>query len=298
MPKHFKYLVFIAFISSACIFEIDKTPKEISPGVVFRTMATLPSAIPESSGIETGGDHVLYSMNDSKGNATLYAFDTTGTLLRRIKIDNARNADWEDLAQDAEGNIYIGDFGNNNNKRTDLRIYRIPSPDSFAENEVVADTINFAYEDQTAFPPHDTAFFYDCESSFIFNDSIFLFIKDRAKHSEGKTVMYSIPARPGTHTALLRGEFSTFKSKPKGAVTAADISPDGSKMVMISERNVWVFTDFEGSDFFGGKVKLIELPVKYQMEGVVFVNECLLYLTSEKSAGDFAALHRLSICGL
>ena len=44
--------------------------------------------------------------------------------VRTIKIDNAKNDDWEELAEDDEF-IYIGDFGNNNGKRKNLCIYII-----------------------------------------------------------------------------------------------------------------------------------------------------------------------------
>lgn len=292
----FKYLLFFALTLTSCVFEINREPVEISPGIVFRTIRILPDALPESSGIEIGDSMQLFSMNDSKGNATLYAFDTLGTLLRKIKIGNADNVDWEDLAQDTAGNIYIGDLGNNENKRTDLVIYRLPPPATISEKKAEAEIIAFSYENQTMFPPHDSAAHFDCEAFFVFNDSIFLFTKDRAQRSGGKTVMYSIPAQLGTHSAQLRGEFPTFKSKQKGAVTAADISPDGSKMALISERTVWVFTEFRGTDFFKGNAEIIDLPVNYQMEGVVFVNDCLLFLTSEKSGGYFSALHQLKIC--
>ena len=56
------------------------------------------------------------------------------------------------------------------------------------------------------------------------------------------------------------------------------------------------FKDFPDNRFFEGKVEMISLPVHYQMEGVVFVDECLLYLTNEVDNGFFSALHQLRIC--
>jgi hypothetical protein len=61
----------------------------------------------------------------------IYEIDTLGNLIRTININSANNSDWEDITQDDLNNFYIGDFGNNNNDRTNLRIYKIPSPTSF-----------------------------------------------------------------------------------------------------------------------------------------------------------------------
>jgi sugar lactone lactonase YvrE len=35
------------------------------------------------------------------------------------------NIDWEDITKDKDGNLYVGDFGNNDNERKDLCIYKI-----------------------------------------------------------------------------------------------------------------------------------------------------------------------------
>jgi hypothetical protein len=291
-----KRFIPLLFLFTACKKEKSYEPIIISPGITFQTITDLPSILEESSGIEIAGFDQFYSINDSKGEAELYVFDTAGKLTQTIEIDNATNVDWEGLAQDPEGNIFIGDSGNNDNDRKDLKIYRIPAPATFTENIDSAESISFSYENQTEFPPPDNQSFFDSEAFFIFRDSIFLFIKDRSKPMEGKTLMYQIPAELGNHSAVLKGEFRTLKTKKEGAITSADISPSGLKMVLISQKNVWIFNEFPESNFFEGKVKFITLPVDYQMEGVVFADDCLLYLTSEKDSGHFSALHKLRIC--
>ena len=143
--------------------------------------------------------------------------------------------------QDDEGRIYIADSGNNDNERRDLKFYRIPSPLANAQNTVFADTIGFYYENQDKFPPPDSASFFDSEASFVFGDSIYLFIKDRSKPYQGKTLLYQIPATVGTHKAILKEEFQTLKTKAEGSITSADISPSGTKVALISQKNVWIF---------------------------------------------------------
>ena len=294
--KGFKGLILFVFLFIACKKEKSHELINISSGITFQTITDLPGILEESSGVEIADSNNIFSINDSKGAAELYVVNTEGRLIRTIKIDNAKNVDWEGLSQDNEGNIYIGDTGNNDNKRTDLKIYRIPSPAIFTDNSVTAESISFFYENQHSFPPPKNEAFFDSEAFFIFNDSIFLFIKDRSKPFLGKTLMYQIPNESGHHSAILKGEFRTLKTKDEGAITSADISPGGLKIALISEKNVWIFSDFSGTNFFDGKVEMISLPVHYQMEGIVFVDECQLFLTNEVDNGYFSALHILRIC--
>lgn len=50
-----------------------------------------------------------------------------GNLVRTITIEGVENNDWEDIAKDKNGFTYIGDFGNNDNDRKNLAIYKVKS---------------------------------------------------------------------------------------------------------------------------------------------------------------------------
>ena len=143
--KDFKYYILCFSLFVACKKEKNYDPVHISEGVVFQTITDLPGILEESSGIELVDSGNILSINDSKGEAELYAVDLNGNLTRTIKISNATNTDWEDLAQDEAGNIFIGDMGNNDNDRKDLKIYKIPNPNSNTENEISASEIKFSF---------------------------------------------------------------------------------------------------------------------------------------------------------
>lgn len=236
-------------------------------------LAPLPTLISESSGIECNGLNNIWTHNDSGDLPRIFQIDTLGNLLRTLDLSEVVASDMEDMAQDSAGNYYLGDFGNNLNDRTDLRIYKIPNPDSVSGNFVTPQVIHFNYPDQMAFPPALEDQNFDCEAMFHFRDSLYLFSKNRGTSNFCK--LYRLPDQPGNYTAQLIDSFDTRKW-----ITSADISPSGKSMVLLSYDRLWLFTDFQGTDFFGGKAQeLLISPT--QKEAIVFRNETEVYITDE-----------------
>src|SRR3954464_12793012 len=83
-------------------------------------------AIREASGIVASRRHpgVFWVHNDSGNPNFLFAVRRDGTLIREYAI-NVPNVDWEDIALDDDGHLYLGDIGNNG-ARLPLRVvYRL-----------------------------------------------------------------------------------------------------------------------------------------------------------------------------
>ncbi len=131
----------------------------------------LPLCINESSGLIVIND-TLYSHNDSGGLPFLYRFSESGELFDSVKIQSATNVDWEDITKDPSGNIYIGDFGNNENIRTNLCIYKF---DKQRQTQKLA----ISYEAQKEFPPlHKKDKNYDCEAMLSYQNKLVFFSKE------------------------------------------------------------------------------------------------------------------------
>lgn len=243
----------------------------------------LPNDLKETSGLTITPAGKLWSNNDSGNAPNLYEVNSGGGLLRTLHIANTDNTDWEDLAIDNQGRIYIGDFGNNSNNRQDLVIYRIPNPDLLSSDTAMADTISFKYANQRTFPPNTSEWNFDCEGFFWFQDSLYLFTKNRTNPFNGYTNMYRIPAEAGVHTAVLVDSFFTgLGLKEQYWVTAADISPDGKRMVLLGSDRLWLFHCFAGTDFFGGGVREMRLGGLSQKEAISFLNQTELFITDEQ----------------
>lgn len=251
----------------------------------LKTLCRLPEKVEETSGIELTGKNEVWTLNDSGGTAELYLCNTIGNLIRTVVIDGANNQDWEDLAQDDLGNFYIGDMGNNNNDRENLCIYKIPNPDATNNSSVQAEKIKFSYEDQTAFPPDDNNLNFDCEAIIWYKNNLYLFSKNRSLPI--KTSVYRIPDEPGEYVAEKLGTFDTGGTSTAGTdiysywITAADISPNGKELALLSHDRVWVFYNFAGDNFFNGDYKIFQLETNTQKEAICFADDSTLYITDE-----------------
>lgn len=245
-------------------------------------VSNITGVLSESSGIVFTAPNRLYTHNDSGGNDEIYELDTLGNLIRTITINSANNSDWEDIAKDDANNIYIGDFGNNNNDRTNLRIYKIPAPSTFTGNSVAAQVISFVYPDQTQFPPPPTKRNFDAEGFVWFNDSLFIFTKNRTAPFNGYCKLYKIPAVPGNHVAqICDSVFLCGTSQPECYVTSAALSPDHKHLVLLNHSKMWWFSCFNGSNFFDGQKINITLNTNTQKEAIAFDNHQQIFVTDE-----------------
>jgi len=261
--KKLLYLLFFCF----CSFQLKAqttNPQLITP---------LPSVLNESSGVEVNGCNSIWTHNDSGDSARIFNIDTLGNILRILHLSIDTAFDCEESTQDSEGNFYIGDFGNNLQNRTNLRIYKIPNPDSLISDTVFPEIINFSFSDQVLFPPPSAAQNFDCEAMFHFNDSLYLFSKNWGTSNYSK--MYRLPDQPGDYVAELLDSFNTGTW-----VTSADISPTGKTMILLSETRIWLFTEYTPGHFFDGYAQQLTMDYS-QKEAVVFVDDSVVYITDE-----------------
>ncbi len=245
--------------------------------VTARPQGSLPSCLIESSGLDfTGGTH-FWSLNDSGHNEELYRISNTGVLTRTVAVTNATNHDWEELAHDAGRNyMFIGDFGNNLCNRANLKIYKIPYPSTVQANTIAADEISFTYPDQNRIPSSWMNF--DAEAFFHFQGRLYIFTKADGS-AIGYTKMYSVPDVPGNYVATLVDSFYT-----NDRTTSADVSPDGSSVVLISNTHIHLFRNFSGNNFFNGQHTQLSIAGSWtQKEAVTFGSNNEIFLTDENT---------------
>lgn len=261
----------------------------------LKTVAELPQSLEENSGIVKLTNDSVWFLEDSGNHNELYKVNFEGEILKTLTIKNAKNIDWEELAKDDKGNVYIGDFGNNKNERKDLTIYIIPNPEKIEGDEVKAKKITFKYPEQDKFPSKKKNKFFDCEAFFYMNGNLYLFTKDRSKPYKGLTSLYKIPAVEGDYKAELIDTFHFGDDYHTGSITAATISEDKSKVILLTHTYVYVLEDYQGENFFKGTLTKIDMKHTSQKESVCFKDEHTLLISDEAEKKEHPKLYELKI---
>ncbi|MGO9463812.1 MAG: hypothetical protein ACLQIB_58155 [Isosphaeraceae bacterium] len=86
--------------------------------------------IPEASGIVKSRRYpeIFWVHNDSGNPPLLFAIRRDGRIVRQFRLE-VPNIDWEDIAIDDQGHLYVGDIGNNGGVLPVRVIYRVDEPD-------------------------------------------------------------------------------------------------------------------------------------------------------------------------
>jgi hypothetical protein len=273
--------------SSGC--RKEKLPETSVPtNSKLEIIKLLPSELNENSGI-IWYDNYIWTLNDGGGSNYIYAIDTsTGKIMRRILLENTINTDWEEIAQD-DSFIYIGDFGNNNGSRQDLKIYRINKA-QINDSVVTPEIISYYYSDQSDFTSRPLDNPFDCEAMIIEADTIYLFMKD---WTSDYTRIYALPAIPGNYAAIPRQ-----KLKVNGLVTASAYSSDKRILYLLGYKDyipfVSILDEFIPYKQFRGIIRQISFTNNfgYQTEGIALAGKNEIIVSSEKGK-TIAALYKV-----
>ncbi len=260
-------------------------------------VAELPKELKEISGIAYS-NNLIYSIEDSGNENQVTVLDTSGTITNKIVVNNTQNIDWEDLTFDTKGNLYIGDFGNNDNTRKDLAIYKIDQSNLKQKTTDIAYKISFDYPEQTEFPPKKKNLLFDVEAFFEYNNNFYLFTKNRSNHFDGTSYIYKIPNRAGHHHAQLIKKITTCTDYHHCAITSAGISPDGSKFVLLTHSKIWLFENYSPDTITNAKMTELDLDHFSQKEAICFKNNDALLIADERVKKEGGKLYRASLQSL
>lgn len=221
-------------------------------------------AINESSGLVKSRrlNGLFWTHNDSGDRPRLFAVTREGKQIGIVEILNARNADWEDIAIDDVGFLYLCDIGDNRNRRTDLVVYRVPEVDPRRVRTVtVAARFPFRYPGLRS---------PDAEACFFANGAIYILTKE---HGADETFLYRLDlSRPEREqTVVFMG-----KTEIDGRVTAADLSPDGSRLAVLTYTAIHLFRKpQESDDYLSGQHRRFSL-VFGQAEAIAWDGDDLI----------------------
>jgi hypothetical protein len=244
--------------------------QEIAPGVRLFAYIRDPR-IKESSGVVASRRYadVFWTHNDGGGPKTqvLYAIDREGNTRASFPVTGVTLHDWEDIAIDGAGHLYIADIGNNDSKRDTLAVYVIDEPNPQAG----AGPISLKRAWKLTFPQAP----FDCESLFVWKDYGYVVSKvfDNA-HAK----IFRFPLKETNRPLTLELVATTKIESP---ATGADISADGTLLGLVAKNGAYVFR-IDGDVTRVSNANPHHTKLKNQhIEGCCFVPEGLL-VTSER----------------
>jgi len=287
-----RIVVLSSFLLLSCNPKAQEAPKTDDLKVEF----SLPRKLKEVSGITLSQDsNTIWAIEDQGNKNVIYGVDRKGNLTSDVLVENAENHDWEDITKDAAGNIYIGDFGNNENDRQNLSILKVDLKDASQKSTKVTQTTTFHYEGQTEFPPKKSNWLYDCEAFVEMNGNFYLFTKNRSKGFDGTFLVFQVPNKAGDFEAKLIGKLKLDGGYSDAAITSAAINSTKDKIVLLNHKNIQILTGFSADDFSKTKIEKVSLNHNSQKEAIVFADDKTLLIADEKDGKEGGNVYQFSL---
>ena len=262
------------------------------------------SEITESSGLSASEcQDVLWTHNDAGNGAFIYAMDTRGRHLGTWRVEGARSVDWESIAtyKDANGKCFVlvGDIGDNDEKRRELQIYRVPEPAMTPEGAksssaaplvtAAAEILSYTYADGTN----------NAETLLVHPRSGDIYVVTKEKSGPAgvhriKPVFGSTEVQKTDRVAEI-----SVPSSPKGLITGGSFSPDGSRLMLCDVKGGYEFVLPEAAanpdEIWRQSPTPVDVGKRQQGEGVSYGRDRMtLYASSEKRNAPLYMIKRRS----
>ena len=213
--------------ASGCGASDTRKPKDVAPELRDVTVIgrlTDPE-LTEASGLvpSTDDPNLFWAQNDSGHEPQLFAFDSTGRALGIVRVQGARNRDWEAISSgpcDQGTCMYVGDVGDNGADRKAVRVWRIPTPKSNDTLSTTAEQLTLRYSDGPR----------DVESMWVAPDTaVYLLSKRPERDASGAyrpVRIYRVPPSAwrsaDTATAMLVDSLPIFPTRDESRTWVTD----------------------------------------------------------------------------
>ncbi|WP_428938267.1 hypothetical protein [Fontivita pretiosa] len=186
-------------------------------------------AIRESSGVAASRRFagVYWTHNDGGPLNSIYAITRQGRLLAEFPV-RARNVDWEDIAIDDTGRLYLADIGNNSAQRRTALVHQLDEPDPAGPVRPLRPRRTW----ELRYPAEP----FDAESLFIIADHGYLLSKNR---DFSPARLYRFTLDPTTGDKQILQLLTTLPLRMP--VIAADASADARLLAVMTVTGPVVF---------------------------------------------------------
>lgn len=203
------------------------------------TIATIKDkSVSESSGLAASRltPGAYWTNNDSGDGPFIYAFDTRGDSLGVFRVAGAQARDWEDMAagpgpERSRPYLYIGDIGDNNERRAEIVVYRVLEPALTDTRKLTkarpgttqpAEAIRLRYPDGA----------HDAETLLVHPVSGHIYIITKVVIANPTVYEAAPPFTTDKPTTMTRLGVVNVPSLFGGVITGGSISPDGRRVAL------------------------------------------------------------------
>lgn len=193
-------------------------------------------AIREASGVVASRRFpgIFWVHNDSGNPPALFAVKRDGSLVREYAV-SVPNVDWEDVAVDDKGHLFLGEIGNNDGRLPLRAVYQLDEPNPLVEEQAEPPRLKVTTASYYRFGPGGR---FDAEALVIDGDRALII----AKTFDGRDAeVYAVPLAPPA--PLLRPATAEKVAVLRGfnrPVTGADLTP-GGRLVVTSYAAIGVY---------------------------------------------------------
>ncbi len=229
----------------------------------------------------------LWVHNDSGDAPRLYALRPDGQILASLAVDGAQAEDWEDLAAGpcpAGTCLYVGDIGDNDAERDEVRLYRLREPESLEGlSSVPAERLKVRYPDG----PHDA------EVLLVDPADGGVLIVTKAPRGERGQIFSVAGTIPFAGTTVAQDEGLLAAAWGDQPMTAGDVAPERSGLLLRSRDEVLYLALAPGQPLAealrSGAACSLPAGDEAQGEALAFRRDAPGYLTADEGAN--AAIH-------
>ncbi len=223
--------------------------------------------VKESSGLVASSvrENSFFTHSDSFNRAELELLTLNDDVVdvKKFKIDCAFNFDWEDIASDGKGVLFIADTGDNWRIRDLKRIYCVSELELLQNGRTKPfRVIKFRYKRDDF-----SSFVTDCEACYFKNDKLYLFSKEA-----GVTSLFVLPL--DSKKRFLEAE-RVSSAVISDKVTAVDVSDDGKVIALLTYSKLYLM--------YENYAKSFDLDLG-QCEAVAFGDSNTIYISNESGS--------------
>ncbi len=237
----------------------------------------------ESSGVAASRRQpgILWTLNDSGNDAAIFATDTLGRDHGAFAVAGAENRDWEAIAIGPCGSrdcVYIADTGDNARVRPSVRIYRViePSVAGRRSRPPRAEVLEVRYPKGPR----------DVEAGFVGTDgSMYLIDKGHGRPPHAYRIRPEAWGSGGTVVARDIGSLPIATGSLGNRITDASLSPSGKLVAVRTYLAIYLFTLTPQGTLAPVGVACDAAGFQLQGEGISWLDDRVLVLTSEGGFG-------------